>query len=427
MDRSDRVARALLVWSVLIALELFLPARAPAGGIYLPSAGPVHRSMGGASTAAPLDAWGALYWNPATISGLEYSELEFGIDLLLADHQVASTVGPFSGVTEAHPGVFPVPSMAWVHHTSRPGVTFGLGIGGVAGFKTNLEADPANPLLAPPPLGFGRISSEAAFLQVAPTVSLALSDRLSVGFGPLITLAQVGVEPFVYNAPNADGIYPSGRASRFFWGGGAQAGVYYIHDRAWHFGASIKTPAWMEQFEFYGQDAAGAPRTLRADLDLPMIVSVGTAWSGLENWVFALDVRFYDYKNADGFGERAGFDATGALTGLDWSSVFEVAAGIERQLTEDLDVRAGYSFNQNPIRNGEAVFNLASPLIYQHLISAGATYRLSEKASLSAAWSYVPPIDRVGPIITPGGPIPGASVSTALEAHFLSFGVAARY
>lgn len=426
MDRFHRVARTLL-GSVLTALALACPVQALAGGIYLPSVGPIHRSMGGASTAAPLDAWGALYWNPATISGLENSEVEFGLDLLLAKQNVGSTVGPFSGNTEAHPGVFAVPSMAWVHHTSRPDVTVGLGIGGVAGFKTNFESDPTNPLLAPPPNGFGRISSEACFLQLTPTISLALTDHFSIGFGPIVTLAQVGVEPFVYNPPNADGTYPSGRSSRYAWGGGAQAGVYYIADNGWHYGASIKSPAWIEEFEFFSEDATGAPRKLHADLDLPMIVSVGTAYAGLENWVFALDVHFYDYKNANGFGERAAFNAAGALTGLDWSSIFEVAVGVERRLTDRIDLRAGYSWNQNPIRNGEAIFNIASPLIYQHLINGGATYRLTDKTLVSVAYSYVPPIKRVGPFITPGGAIPGASVSNSLEGHFLSFGVSTRY
>ena len=40
-------------------------------GVVLSGAGPENRSMGGASTAAPIDPSGALYWNPAAITGLD--------------------------------------------------------------------------------------------------------------------------------------------------------------------------------------------------------------------------------------------------------------------------------------------------------------------------------------------------------------------
>ena len=58
-----------LILSVLTLAAVALPARAEIGFI-LTGVGPVNRSMGGASTAAPIDATGALYWNPASISGL---------------------------------------------------------------------------------------------------------------------------------------------------------------------------------------------------------------------------------------------------------------------------------------------------------------------------------------------------------------------
>src|SRR5271170_3614575 len=76
----------------LFALALCVaPARAQIG-VLLTGAGPVNRSMGGASTAAPLDASGALYWNPATISGLKGSEVGFGLEFLYPHAQLSSSV-----------------------------------------------------------------------------------------------------------------------------------------------------------------------------------------------------------------------------------------------------------------------------------------------------------------------------------------------
>jgi long-chain fatty acid transport protein len=56
---------------VLIAALVILTATRTSDGqgIIAPTAGPINRSMSGASVAAPVD-FGASYWNPPIISGL---------------------------------------------------------------------------------------------------------------------------------------------------------------------------------------------------------------------------------------------------------------------------------------------------------------------------------------------------------------------
>ncbi len=380
--------------------------------------------MGGASTAAPLSAIGALYWNPATISGMENTELEIGMDILFTDHRVDSSVGGLSGSTDADPGTFPVPNFGWVYRTENPALTFGLSVNAVAGLKTSLMTDPTNPVLAPQPFGLGRVSSEATFLQINPVMSLAVSDRLSVAAGPVITSAQVGIEPFVFDAANADGTYSSGRATKYHWGGGFQAGMYFLPSDDWHLGASFESPAWMEEFEFFGQDENGLPRLMTSNIDLPMIVSLGAAFSGFQQWLFALDARLIDYANADGFGDPTSYSADGSLGGLDWSSVFSLALGAQRQLSDRVYVRGGYTYNQNPVADSESFFNIASPLIYEHMLSVGGSYKLNDKLAVNVAYSHYIENSSTGPIVLPGtGAIPGSSVTNNLSADFISFGV----
>jgi long-chain fatty acid transport protein len=383
--------------------------------------------MGGASTAAPIDALGALYWNPASISGLENSELEFGVDMIYSEHEISSSFGPFSGATDSDNGVFPVPSVGWVHHTENPAVTLGLAVSSVAGLKTNVISDPTNLVLAPQPVGLGRISTEAAFMEVNPVISVALSDNFSVGAGPIVAMGQVALEPFVFDAPNLNG-YPAGRSTRYHWGGGVQVGAYYITDANWHFGASVKSPIWFETFRYFSQDAVGLPRVLHKDVELPMIVSLGTSYSGIPDWIFAADLRFLDYHNADGFGEPTTFGANGALAGIGWDSVFAVALGVQRRLTDSLYVRAGYTWNDSPIDDVDSFFNMASPLMYEHMLSGGASIQLCDCVAFNVAYSYLFESEVTGPIVLPGlGPIPGSSVTNQMDAHFGSFGVTALY
>lgn len=414
------------------ALELVILAMlvnpALGQGIYISAAGPTNRGTGGASVAAPLDALGAMYWNPASIGGLESSELAVAMELVRANHQVASSVGAFGGSSDAENGWFPVPSVAWVHHPSSSALTVGLGLNSVAGFKTNLIANPANPVLAPPPTGLGRVSSEASFMQFAPAIAMGLSKRVWLGVGPVVTLGQVAAEPFVLASPNSDGRYSPARATRYHWGGGAQVGIFYIHDDRWRFGASVKTPIWMQTLRFYGEDAGGGPRVLSLDLDLPLIVSAGTAYYGLDKWILALDVRYLDYASSNGFGDPAQFDGTAALQGLGWRSTVAVAVGAQRRLSTSLSLRAGYAYNESPVDDRDSFFNLASPLIYRHTLSAGGSLRLSRGSAINLAYSYFLPEDVTGPIISPvTGPVPGSSVRNSLHVHVLSLGISARY
>jgi long-chain fatty acid transport protein len=250
---------------------------------------------------------------------------------------------------------------------------------------------------------------------------------LSIAAGPTITTGQVGLEPFVFAAPNSNGHYSPGQATRYHWGGGFQTGAYYIYSDALRFGASFKSPTWMEKFEFYGEDALGGPRSLLLDLDLPMIVSVGSSLSAGNGWLVALDLRFIDFANTAGLGDRAVFDSTGRLGGLDWSSVFVSALGVEKQMSDAWTVRGGYTYNQNPIKNSEAFYSVASPLIYQHTLSSGVSYNASETLSVNLAYSYLLENSRHGQLILPAsGPLAGSSISNSMDAHFLSFGLTIR-
>ena len=237
---------------------LALPGTLRAQGIALSGVGPVNRSMAGASTAAPIDAAGALMWNPASISGLRCSEVDLGLELLLPTESLSSNFPAFSlqGTTGGEPGVSPIPELALVHQTENSPWTFGVGVGGIAGFKTNYPASLTNPVLTPQPpngVGLGRISSIAEYYQVVPTLSFAVSEKFSVGIAPTLTLAMLNVNPMVFVAPdNAAGtgyMYPAGNGTRYHFGGGFQVGAYYTPDPAWHFGLCFKSPQWFERIK----------------------------------------------------------------------------------------------------------------------------------------------------------------------------------
>lgn len=440
-------ARRFLVLGALSLLALAAAAPAArAQGFVLAGAGPVNRSMGGASTAAPLDALGALYWNPATISGLPSSELDFALELLYPRSTVSSAVpgdalgpglppGPVAGTTHDEAGVFPIPSGAFVYRPESSPWTFGLGVFPSGGFGTNYPGSAINPVFSPfPPngLGLGPVYSEFLLVQLAPAVAYQLTDTLSVAFSPELGLARFSADPGVFFAAGAPlgGVSapsPALTHTRDVWGAGFRVGLYYVASEAWRLGAAFQSPEWFEDFRYQARDALGRPGTLKLAFEPPLIVSAGAAYTGLDRFLFALDLRYLDFKDTPVIGTGAGFNAAGAVSGLGWDSVFALALGAQFQATDCLALRAGYTFNTNPISNRDALFNVAAPLVYQHQLACGASYRLTPACTLSLAYYHIFDNAVTGPLFTPAGPAPGSSVTTGTVADSLSLGVSVQF
>ncbi len=434
------VARRLLASAAVAALLASAGAARAQTAHALNAAGPVNNSMAGASTALPLDASGALFWNPATLTGLQSSEADFGFEALLVHSQLFSAYGrnalgpgvppvPLSGQTGDNELV-PIPNfaVAWKYPDSP--LAFGVSVAGLAGFSLNYGASTTNPILTPQPphgLGFGAVYSDYDVLQIAPAVAYQLGEHWSVGLGPTVDLASLAANPFPFAPPddaNGDGFptYPSALRKDYAWGAGFQAGLYYHGPGGFHWGACVKSPQWFQNFDLKSEDELGRPRTLTFDIDYPLIVTTGVAYTGLAHFAFALDFRYINYKDTNGFGP-VGFGPDGALRGLGWNDVFVTAFGVQYAPGGPLSFRAGYSYNTQPIPAANTAFNLASPSINQNTVYCGLSYRMAENWLLSLCYGHGFSNDVSGPLQTPAGPVPGTVIRSTGSADSLIAGL----
>ena len=200
-----------------MARTLAIVPSASAQGLISPGAGPINRAMAGASTAAPVD-FGSTYWNPANLSGLDRPEFLLGSELIIPSTHLTTTLprgtvgGVFPsenryGVARSDSGVIPnlAAGVAFRLGDDSPW-TFGMGVFGFVGGNVNYAGSFTTPLLTPrrPPetFGFGPIWGNASLLTLTPSASLRLSDRLSVGGGPVISTMSLGFSPaFFARAP----------------------------------------------------------------------------------------------------------------------------------------------------------------------------------------------------------------------------------
>lgn len=429
----------LLHWATL------MPVCLHAQGVAASGVGPVNRSMAGASTAAPLDSAGAIYWNPATIGALSGSEVSVGMEFLLPSERLSSAIAAnafgaglppvdLAGSTRGEPGVLPIPNIALVHLDPDSCLTYGFGVLSVGGFAANYPASVSNPILtAQPPLGFGlgRIEALAQVIQLVPTVACRLTDRFHVGFAPTVTMARVSATPGILAAPDdANGdtfaTYEPATGTRFHWGGGFQCGAYYEGDDGFNYGVSFKSPQWLEPFRFNSTDELGNPRVLDFDFDYPPIVSLGLSYVGNPCWVLACDVRYFGWSGTTGFGE-SGFRPDGSVAGLGWRDIWSVHIGAQRQIACRTFLRMGYSYNENPVTEDVAYFNVASSSITQHVLYAGFTTGITRSIDVHFSFMVGFENESSGPFVSPAGPVPGATVTNELSAYAAGLGATVRF
>lgn len=380
----------------VLALAACPTAASAQPGVYLPGAGAVHGGMAGVSTATPIDALGALYWNPAAIGRLGRNEASIGGAFVYPDIHVSSSRPRLdgtvlSGRTRSDNGFPIVPSLGLVSKLDAESpLTFGFGLLALGGGGVNFPGDVNNPILSPTgPFGqvvLGPTFANMQLLQLNPTVSYQVTDRLVVGLGPTVDIAVVSFDPAYFAPPNQipgmPNTFPSATNARPFWGGGVRAGVVYSLTDTLDVGFGYTSPQWLETWRFNSRDNLGNPQTLSLKASLPAIYSWGVAWRGTERLTLGVDMRYFDYESTDLFGTSI------QDGGLGWESAFAVAVGGNYQLTDRVAVRAGYQYNTNPLENTRTLFNIQSPAIIQHTISVGTTMNLTDSLSMSLGYAY---------------------------------------
>jgi long-chain fatty acid transport protein len=420
------------------------PNLARGQGSIVTAVGPVNRSMCGVAVGCPIDSAGAIYWNPASMAGLEKSDMTYSAAMFYGTNRVSSvvqadSVAPglpaetFGGSTRSNGGIGLLPTAAIFYKPDDSIWSFGFGAFAAGGFSANFPATPTNPVLSPrPPNGIatGPLFTGAGFGQFIACVSCQLGSHFAIGFGPTITSVMLQLDPGIFASPDdVNGIptSPSATNTRMNWGGGFTAGLYGFTDNGWHFGTSLKSKQWIQSIQYNAADPEGFPRELSVHVDFPMIASIGMSYMGLEKWVFGADVRWVDFRDTPGLGNPAGFNSAGAITGPGMRSAFAASVAGQYSLTDSISVRAAYTWAENPVPDDLAFFNTGGSAIYNNMAAFGFSYSFKPTMKISMAYSHIFPKGIQGPFFTPAGPVAGSMVRIDQRVDILDFGVTVNY
>ena len=426
-------------------------------GHLMQGVGAVNMSMGGAATAQPLDISGAMQWNPAALSVFDGSILKIDVGMFKGTPTLYSSLPagamwsegdfgpgapaspPTTGSTESELGYMPMPALAFAWGKEDSKHTFGISAFGVSGFgvdfpqETNLpmtaEGQPnpnwnpndSNALLYPQMLnGFGNLKSSYMLMQVGFTWAYEISDKFSLGLQPTFNYESLDISPNPLANPSANG-YPEDQSATAL-GFGGQIGLFYDSQNGFKLGASYKTPQKFSEFDF-GNDT-------KFQMDYPSVISVGLGYSkGIVD--FALDYRYVDYANTEGF-EETGWTPTASIRGFGWESMSVVSFGFQMKAIERLPLRFGYTYSTNPINDELAFYSTPATAIIAHAFQFGLSYEFTDNFRMDAVYHYGMSDGKTSgeifnpqmiPLNPPYGAITGSEVAYDMTTNMIMLGL----
>lgn len=434
-----------------LAVLLFSAVSFAQAGHVMQGVGSVNMSMGGASTAQPIDISGALQWNPASISTFDSKIMNFDIGLFFSSPELsgslpAGMLGPgapgVSGITEDDRGVSPMPAFAIVWGNEDSKHTFGVSAFGISGFGVTFPEETNNPMSASfnPTLnsnpinypqaanGFGLLESDYMLLQIGFTWAYEITDNLSIGVEPTINYGALELAPNPTASPNAAGYGLSDKASAIGFGG--QIGVFYESDGGFKLGASYKTTQSFGDLEFKNTHLNNVVTENSFNMDYPAILSFGTGYSN-DKFDLALDYRLVDYENTDGFSEK-GWTQTGSVAGFGWKNINIVSVGLQYKGIEKLPLRVGYTYSSNPIDDELVFFSTPATAVIANAYQFGFGYEFNDNFTLNGVFHHGSSDGKTeGEILSPlnvannppYGALTGSKVGYEMTTDMIMFGI----
>lgn len=378
-------------------------------GYQLTGIGAKQNSMGGAVTAAPMDAMTAIS-NPAGMARIG-KRADFSMEALMPTRSVnfEATGG---GSDEGGSKMYGIPSLGWTAPAfGRDDVYFGGGMYVTSGLGVDYDQTvfmPGSKLGA----GMQDVTfsgySAIQFWKMSPTVAWNVNKSLTVGASLNIDYQSVTIMEKLRNVPfwtspaksalaQMDVSLDLGRPTSQM-GYGATVGVLYDIGKAVTIGASYSTKQNFNDAEFrVGKNevlnyngATGAAGTYKMGLEYPQQAAFGIAIKPSDTLLVAADVKWINWSQThdkvDFTGPANSFDSNGDGAGdsnrtqLDfgWKDQWIYALGVQFKPTDRLSLRAGYNYAKAPIDQKDVFNNLLLPAIVEQHASVGFDYMLGD-------------------------------------------------
>ena len=377
-----------ITMSTFIICLLLVPAAMATNGTNLIGIGPISRAMGGGGVAAPQDAVSAIFANPAAMCFGPYcpgSSVDFAGTLFNPTVNGKITVanpGPpppdsfvFEGESQLNP--FIVPAVGITTPISERW-RFGIGMFGVSGLGADYKGTDIYPGPDPAPGTGFPIYTQLQTMKFAPNIAWLVTNSLSLGLSLEVVWQNLDL----------------GIGSSHGYALGAQLGILYNIGK-FNIGASYTTPESVNHKNVADLDGDGTFDDLK--IASPQTVKLGVAFQPSTRWLFELNTKWYDWANADGYGD------------FDWESQWVFTIGGQWRPLDRWAFRLGYNYGKTPLKDNsgfnpdptdptntvdvqgtpvsrpefEALRVVGFPALAEHHITGGLGYNITDNIILN--------------------------------------------
>ncbi len=386
--------------SIALALLLSLSGAAIAtNGYWSHGYGPKSKSMAGACVAMAFGAMCAAS-NPGSLAVVG-NRLEMGASLFSPDRGFTADdnamMPPYGAV---NPGeynstnsMFVIPHFAYNVRLDDDS-TFGIAIGGNGGLNTEYNSAVFGNFSNPMGVASSPTSIDMKQMFAGITYSRKLNEAHSIGISPILSLQTLeveGLEPFQAFSLHPDHV--TNRGSDLSWGGGLKVGwLWQVNDRL-NIGASYQSRLYMTEFDEYKGLLAE-----QGDFDIPANLDVGFAYDVRPDVTFSFNYQRIEFSDVNAVGNRSDlvFQPGATLLGTDnglgfgWDDINIYKLGVQWEYDSEITFRAGYSYSDEAVPAGQALFNILAPAVVKHHYTFGVGKKLDADSELNIAFSYAP-------------------------------------
>ncbi|OIO04172.1 MAG: hypothetical protein AUJ49_03315 [Desulfovibrionaceae bacterium CG1_02_65_16] len=401
--RFKRNVRRINAGLRAVLLLMLLPTVCKAGGFALNEYAARANAMGGAMIALADDA-SAVAYNPAGITQLQGDNVMFGMTAIAPVANVKAGNGP---TTTTQANIY-TPPHAYLTHQLNDRIWLGFGLFTRFGVGTQYTQNWA---------GAGNIyRAELSTYSFTPNIAIKLTDKLSLAAGPEILYSSADLRKKITGVPGADmRMYVDGISY------GGQAALHYAFNDQWSAGFVYHTSqrASDKGKARYTGLPTRSDQKLTITMDLPASYNFGVAYKPSKDWKIEADAimtEWQDYKDMIYKQEYAGT----SISPKYWRNVWRFQLGTEYMATDWLALRAGFVWDQDPIRKGYEDYML--PTNDRKIVSTGFGI-IGDKCTYDFSVAYVANNDRS---IDSHGAIPSSEVSQS-RAYMAGFSIGYKF
>ena len=351
---------------------------------------------GFAGRSSSADDASTVFGNPAGMARLEGQQITGGVAAIDASTDISDVGGNSRGSNKGD--MVPFTAVPFGFYTNKLNDQWAVGFGVYAPF--GLVTDYENGFRG---RGFGS-KSEVKVITFQPTVSYAFNDRVSIGFGPTINrISGVLESDKTLNPAVSDTnvkIKGDDTALGFNIGVLVQAtdttrvGLTYHSKVKYKLEGhtTVSGPAATQPFLRNNRYDASLKIDTPESYDLSVTQDLTDAWKlyGGATWTRWSRLKEITVKN-DGVTGAGGLLAPSQLGSIteeqNWHDTWAYAVGTSYQLTKQVVLRTGLTFDQSPTNNTDRSPRI--PTGDRTIFSVGLGYKVMDNMTIDLAYSYL--------------------------------------